>query len=396
MIRPKDLSDCDCSPWQKLKQQIQALYEAVTQLGYKNTEQDGEIAGLDGRVSALEDAPPGSTAWGDITGDLDDQTDLKNALDGKMDDVALATVATSGDYGDLDNKPDMDNYGVGVLTSNESETDYNYVELSLYNQEIMPLGQFQETARYYKGTGQNEDGSMTQKAMTTALANKPDMQVENQAPTSSDAGSEGDFWLDTTTGNLYQCTAADPSIPSYTWAQVNGGGGGSLPFHIYAMGTQNVFLYQNSALENNSAQVEWNSIPTGLDVTKVNDNSFTIIAPNVAYETNVNNAIQNARTYYSSGSGKLVTQINYNPNLMLGNVTYLHTNIILIVFDDFTLSSNAAKGGCVTRGRSAIPTTVPKWPNLIKGAYYFDDTNKKLMIYDGSDWYEAALTLVAP
>lgn len=47
----------------------------------------------------------GSTAWGQITGNLNNQTDLKNALDLKVDISGLATVATSGSYNDLSNKP---------------------------------------------------------------------------------------------------------------------------------------------------------------------------------------------------------------------------------------------------------------------------------------------------
>ena len=70
----------------------------------------------------------GAAAWGSITGDLDDQTDLKNALDAKQDVISnlatiesgaaagatavqpgdLATVATTGDYDDLLNKPTID------------------------------------------------------------------------------------------------------------------------------------------------------------------------------------------------------------------------------------------------------------------------------------------------
>lgn len=46
-----------------------------------------------------------SAAWGNITGTLDDQTDLKNALDAKATSSSLATVATSGSYNDLSNKP---------------------------------------------------------------------------------------------------------------------------------------------------------------------------------------------------------------------------------------------------------------------------------------------------
>lgn len=53
------------------------------------------------------DATPsgGSSAWGGITGTLSDQTDLQTALGNKANSADLATVATSGDYDDLINKP---------------------------------------------------------------------------------------------------------------------------------------------------------------------------------------------------------------------------------------------------------------------------------------------------
>ena len=46
-----------------------------------------------------------SAEWGNITGVLSTQSDLQSALDSKIDGSSLATVATSGDYNDLTNKP---------------------------------------------------------------------------------------------------------------------------------------------------------------------------------------------------------------------------------------------------------------------------------------------------
>lgn len=46
-----------------------------------------------------------SVAWGDITGTLSNQTDLNTALGAKANSADLATVATSGSYNDLSNKP---------------------------------------------------------------------------------------------------------------------------------------------------------------------------------------------------------------------------------------------------------------------------------------------------
>jgi hypothetical protein len=61
----------------------------------------------------------GGSVWGEITGDLEDQTDLQDVLDGKattaqgaLADSAvqpgdLATVATTGAYADLSGKPTL-------------------------------------------------------------------------------------------------------------------------------------------------------------------------------------------------------------------------------------------------------------------------------------------------
>lgn len=47
----------------------------------------------------------GSAEWGEIGGNLADQTDLQTALDSKVNSSDLASIATSGDYNDLSNKP---------------------------------------------------------------------------------------------------------------------------------------------------------------------------------------------------------------------------------------------------------------------------------------------------
>jgi len=51
----------------------------------------------------------GGTAWGTITGTLSNQTDLQTALNAKVNTSSLATVATSGSYNDLTNKPTIPN-----------------------------------------------------------------------------------------------------------------------------------------------------------------------------------------------------------------------------------------------------------------------------------------------
>lgn len=66
-----------------------------------------------------------SAEWGNITGTLSEQTDLKNVLDTKVDKSTLATVATSGSYDDLINKPTIPTdtngltNGAGFITSSD-------------------------------------------------------------------------------------------------------------------------------------------------------------------------------------------------------------------------------------------------------------------------------------
>ena len=61
----------------------------------------------DGAIRQWTNAAAGisSVAWGDITGTLSNQTDLNTALGAKANSADLATVATSGSYNDLSNKP---------------------------------------------------------------------------------------------------------------------------------------------------------------------------------------------------------------------------------------------------------------------------------------------------
>ena len=60
--------------------------------------------------------------WGSITGTLSNQTDLQNALDLKANISSLATVATSGSYDDLSNKPTIPTVNNATLTIQKNGT----------------------------------------------------------------------------------------------------------------------------------------------------------------------------------------------------------------------------------------------------------------------------------
>lgn len=80
----------------------------------------------DGAIRQWTNAEAGgisSVAWGDITGTLANQTDLNTALGAKADTSSLATVATSGSYNDLTNKPTIPTVNNATLTIQKNGTN---------------------------------------------------------------------------------------------------------------------------------------------------------------------------------------------------------------------------------------------------------------------------------
>ena len=75
-----------------------------------------------GVLSATGGGVADSVAWGHITGTLADQTDLSTALGNKVDSSSLATVATSGSYNDLSNKPTIPTVNDATLTIQKNST----------------------------------------------------------------------------------------------------------------------------------------------------------------------------------------------------------------------------------------------------------------------------------
>lgn len=54
-----------------------------------------------------EKGDPGGSTWGNISGTLSSQTDLKTVLDGKANSADIGPAALSNDYNDLNNKPNL-------------------------------------------------------------------------------------------------------------------------------------------------------------------------------------------------------------------------------------------------------------------------------------------------
>jgi hypothetical protein len=150
--------------------------------------------------------------WGDITGTLSNQTDLQTALNLKADTSSLSTVATTGDYNDLSNKPIIPSI-TGLVPYTGATNNVN-------------LGANTFTASNVSGnnTGdQDLSGLATTSALTAGLATKADTIT---------AGTTGQYWrgdktfqtLDKTAvglGNVDNTTDLNKPISTATQTALN-------------------------------------------------------------------------------------------------------------------------------------------------------------------------------
>lgn len=73
-------------------------------------------------ISATGGGTADAVDWGNITGSMSNQTDLTTALNAKANSADLATVATSGSYNDLTNKPTIPTVNNATLTIQKNGT----------------------------------------------------------------------------------------------------------------------------------------------------------------------------------------------------------------------------------------------------------------------------------
>lgn len=71
-------------------------------------------------ISATGGGTADAVDWGHITGSMSNQTDLTTALNAKANTADLATVATSGSYNDLSNKPTIGNATITIQKNGSS------------------------------------------------------------------------------------------------------------------------------------------------------------------------------------------------------------------------------------------------------------------------------------
>ena len=97
---------------------------------------------------------PGTDTWGNITGDISDQTDLQTALNAKANTASLATVATSGSYNDLSNRPAIENLVPYTGATKNINIGYNTLTVgseSSVHAQIMPGSIHIENPQYSSG-----------------------------------------------------------------------------------------------------------------------------------------------------------------------------------------------------------------------------------------------------
>lgn len=135
----------------------------------------------------------GGGAWGEIEGNIEDQLDLQQELAKKMNTVSLATVATSGSYNDLTNKPtiptvtnDFTNAYKTKLDGIETSATKNDTDANLKNranhtgtQAISTIDGLQNALDGKQPTGDY----ITEEDMNTELSSKADL-VDGTVPSS--------------------------------------------------------------------------------------------------------------------------------------------------------------------------------------------------------------------
>lgn len=142
--------------------------------------------------------------WGQITGTITNQKDLKQELDKKANNADLAAVAKSGSYNDLTNKPtipDVTAYSEHIANTDihvtaDDKTNWNGKQDKINDLETIRSGaskgatSIQPNDNISKLT--NDAGYLTEDDLTSAMMYQGSVQSYDNLPTSGN--KKGDFW----------------------------------------------------------------------------------------------------------------------------------------------------------------------------------------------------------
>lgn len=188
-----------------------AMQDASNAIQAVNGKQDKLVSGVNIKTingqSVLGSGDLTVTAvasWGSIVGDINDQTDLQNALNDKANTTDLATVATTGDYDDLINKP--------TIPSAQIQSDWTQADSSAVDY-IKNKPSLSTVAT----SGDYDDLINKPTLGTAAAANTTDFATAAQGSKADTAIQPSDLATVATTGS-YNDLLNKPTIPA---AQVN-------------------------------------------------------------------------------------------------------------------------------------------------------------------------------
>lgn len=161
----------------------------------------------DNVISATGGGGGGSVSWGDIEGDIADQTDLQNEFSQYTKSNDLALVATTGSYNDLSNKPTIPAAQIQSDWTQSDNTKLDYIK----NKPTIPSAQV------------NSDWNAT--TGVAAILNKPTIPtVNNSTITLTNNGTTvGSF-----TTNAATSKSIDFSTPVITMQSTDPGEGSPL------------------------------------------------------------------------------------------------------------------------------------------------------------------------
>lgn len=118
--------------------------------------------------------PSGDAVWGSITGTLANQTDLQTELNKKANTSSLATVATSGSYADLSNKPSIPAAQIQSDWNQSDNTQLDYIK----NKPNIPAAQVNSDWNASTGVAQIlNKPSMTTETLTFIDSNNVETNV---------------------------------------------------------------------------------------------------------------------------------------------------------------------------------------------------------------------------
>lgn len=371
------------------------------------------------------------TTWGDITGDLEDQTDLQAALNDKQDVISdladiragaalgdtavqpadLATVATSGSYNDLSNKPTIgdatltitrNNVSAGTFTANATTNktiniqvptgDCAYLdedELEINYDQVNGLATVAHSGSYNDLSNTPALATVATSGSYNDLSNKP--TIGNATLTIQENGTT----IDTFTANATSNKTINVTVP-VTDVKINNTSilsSGIADIKTY--GTYNASTNKIATM-NDLAQLTLSDTPytTGtiydLKAIKVGNDQWNIAVPDNMVTTDTNNQYISGRKlfkdeidlYYTTnninvwagsiestdGSDlRLKSGFNnqYDSYLSIITQSYSSTPSLISIAPSYNINGTTANLG----------TTINKWTNLYLTGNISDGTN---------------------